>query len=83
MFNIDDFTKLFKCSASFSSFCVPAAGMDAYLNNKIALINGKKATFDEPARAINNRTMIPLRFVSENMGAAVEYGPQSQTITAE
>jgi tetratricopeptide (TPR) repeat protein len=57
--------------------------VNLYLNNKIALVNGKKVVLDEPAKVINKRTMIPLRFVSENLGAAVEYDPQSQTITVE
>lgn len=36
-----------------------------------ALVNGKEATLDTKAQIVNGRTMVPLRFVSENLGCEV------------
>ena len=38
-----------------------------------ATINGRTIVMDTKAQVYNNRTYIPLRFVTENMGATVEY----------
>lgn len=38
-----------------------------------AYVNGKEVTLDVPAIIISGRTMVPLRFVSEAMGAIVEW----------
>lgn len=39
----------------------------------IALVDGKTTTIDAPAMLVNGRTMVPLRFVSEVLGAQVEW----------
>ncbi|MGB9905146.1 MAG: copper amine oxidase N-terminal domain-containing protein [Desulfotomaculales bacterium] len=57
--------------------------VNLYLNDRNALVNGRRVVLDEPARVINGRTMVPLRFVSESLGAAVDYDPQTQMITIE
>ncbi len=57
--------------------------VNLYLNNKNAVVNGKKVLLDEPAGSVNGRTMVPLRFVSENLGANVVYDNQTETITVE
>lgn len=57
--------------------------VNLYLNDRNALVNGRRVVLDEPARLINGRTMVPLRFVSESLGAAVDYDPQTQLITIE
>lgn len=38
-----------------------------------ALVNGKTLPLDAPARAVEGRTMVPLRFVGEALGAAVTW----------
>ncbi len=45
-----------------------------------AYINGTLKTLDVPARIINGRTMMPLRFVSEAMGCEVSWDEQSKTV---
>lgn len=57
--------------------------VNLYLNDRNATVNGRRVVLDEPARVMNGRTMVPLRFVSENLGAAVDYDPQTRTITVE
>ena len=44
------------------------------IDSKTALINGKPSKdMDVPAKIINDRTMIPVRFVSENLGFSVSF----------
>lgn len=43
------------------------------LGNSTALLNGQRVILDEPAQSFQGRTLVPLRFVSEAMGATVSY----------
>ncbi|MGI6728225.1 MAG: stalk domain-containing protein [Anaerovoracaceae bacterium] len=43
------------------------------IGSKTALVNGKKATLLEAPRILNGRTIIPLRFISENLGYDVKW----------
>jgi hypothetical protein len=45
-----------------------------------ANINGKAVGLDVPAQIINNRTMAPVRFVSESLDAKVDWVQNSQTV---
>ncbi|UMZ73669.1 stalk domain-containing protein [Natranaerofaba carboxydovora] len=47
------------------------------------MINDKPAVFTDATPYIdsNNRTMVPIRFISENLGAEVEWDPQTETVT--
>ena len=40
------------------------------INNKIATVNGEQNELDVPAMLIGGRTLGPVRFISESMGAA-------------
>lgn len=51
------------------------------LGQPIAYKNGFPVTLQVPAKLINNRTMVPLRFVSEALGAQVNWDGFTQTIT--
>ena len=42
-------------------------------------VNKTSATMDVPARLINGKTMVPLRFLSENMGYNVDWDADSRT----
>ena len=46
-----------------------------------ATVNGEEKVLDVPARITNDRTFIPLRFVSENMGATVDWNDADRSIT--
>ncbi|HEY0826952.1 MAG TPA: stalk domain-containing protein [Bacilli bacterium] len=50
------------------------------LNSKNAEIDGKAVTLDVPAQAINGNTVVPLRFVSEALGANVEYDAKNKKV---
>jgi len=53
------------------------------IGNNNAVINGKKVSLDVPPSIKNNRTMVPLRFISEHLGAQVDWDEATQTITVE
>jgi hypothetical protein len=43
--------------------------------------NGQPVTLDVPAKIVNERTLVPLRFVSEVLGASVWWNDAAQTVT--
>ncbi|MCL5676380.1 MAG: stalk domain-containing protein [Firmicutes bacterium] len=45
-----------------------------------AYINGSPVTLDVPAEVKNNRTFVPIRFVSEALKAQVFYEPETHTV---
>lgn len=48
-----------------------------------AVVNGQTVALDVPARIVSGRTFVPLQFVSEDLGARVEWDETSGTITIE
>ncbi len=46
-----------------------------------AVINGGKTDVLVPAQLINDRTYVPLRFISENLGAKVDYNANTSAIS--
>lgn len=53
------------------------------IDNTIATVNGQPAQMDVPARLINEKTMVPLRFLSENLGYTVDWDGENRIITIE
>ncbi len=51
-----------------------------FIDSSDALVNGKKVTSETPPQIIGGRTMLPLRFVGENLGMNVQWNPATQTI---
>lgn len=51
------------------------------IGSKKAYINGSEQVLDVPARIIKNRTMIPVRFVSEAAGRDVSWDDKSRVVT--
>ena len=50
------------------------------LGSTDAEVNGRRVTLDVPANTIYGSTMVPLRFVSEALGATVNYDPSNGVI---
>ena len=50
------------------------------INSSKVLVNGKSAKIDVPAKIINDRTMVPVRFVSEQLGYNVEWIAESKKV---
>jgi len=48
-----------------------------------ATVNGKAVVFDTKAESTNGRTMVPLRFVSEVLGAKVEWDQNTKTVNID
>lgn len=46
-----------------------------------ATVNGQPAAMDVPARLVNDKTMVPLRFLSENLGYTVEWDEATRMAT--
>ncbi|MZP31385.1 hypothetical protein GTO91_16925 [Heliobacterium undosum] len=46
-----------------------------------AVVNGQVVSIDPPAQIINGRTLVPLRFVIESMGANVKWDGPSKKVT--
>jgi len=51
-----------------------------FLGKNEAFVNQKRVLLEAPPLLKNNRIMAPLRFVSENLSAKVDWNPLSQTI---
>ena len=50
------------------------------IDNNNANVNGNIKTMDVPARLINDKTMIPVRFLSEELGCTVEWDEETNTV---
>lgn len=50
------------------------------LGENKALVNGEWKTFDTRPVVVNSRTMVPLRFISETLGAGVEWDNKTRTV---
>lgn len=50
------------------------------IGNKIATKNGKEIELDVPAQIVNSRTLVPVRFVSEALGAEVNWDAEHTAV---
>jgi hypothetical protein len=53
------------------------------LLNNTTYVNDVEVAIDVPAGVMNNRTMVPLRFIAENLGLKVVWDEDSQTIEVD
>ncbi len=51
------------------------------VNSNIADVNGKETELDVAPKIINGTTMVPLRFISESLGAEVNWDGESRTVS--
>lgn len=49
------------------------------IDSTTAYVNGKPVELDVPATVIDDRTLVPLRFISENFGATVKWYEETRT----
>ena len=50
------------------------------IGSNIMLKNGKKIELDVPAKVMHDRTLVPIRAVSEGLGARVEWDEENQAV---
>jgi hypothetical protein len=55
--------------------------LELTIDSDRALLNRKQVKMDAPARIINGRTMVPIRFVSESFGCKVEWDAREGKVT--
>ena len=51
-----------------------------WIDNQEARVDGKTITIDVPAKIINEKTMVPVRFISEQAGLLVSWNPDTKTV---
>ena len=51
------------------------------IDNTVAKVDGKDITLDVPAQIVNARTLVPVRFISESLGASVAWNGDTKTVT--
>lgn len=54
--------------------------VEVIIGSNVAYVNGKPITLEVPAKISNGRTFVPLRFVSEALGASVIWEAQTKRI---
>ncbi len=50
------------------------------IGQRIAYVNDQTLQLDVPAMLVNSRTLVPLRFISESLGAKVDWQDASRTV---
>lgn len=50
------------------------------LDSDTAIINGEEVKLDAPAESLNDRIIVPVRFISEAFKSTVQWEPDSQTV---
>lgn len=55
--------------------------IELYVGKKFALVDGREVSLDVPPTVIDNRTMVPIRFVAEQMGLKVDWDQAEKKVT--
>jgi len=55
--------------------------LELVIGSKTAIVNGETKTLDVPAQIINNRTLVPVRFISESLGAEVDWDGDNRVVS--
>lgn len=57
-----------------------ATSVELQIGSTVAHVNGAAVTLDVPAQIVGGRTLVPLRFISESLGAQVNYDAATRTV---
>lgn len=55
--------------------------LELWVDKQEAIVNGKKVTLDVPPTVVKGRTLVPLRFIGESLGATIDYEPKARKVT--
>ncbi|MGE4284306.1 MAG: stalk domain-containing protein [Clostridia bacterium] len=54
-----------------------------HIDSRTAYVNGNETILDVPSEVLNNRTIVPIRFIAENLGLEISWDDQTETIEVE
>ncbi len=54
--------------------------IELWIDENIALVNGEEVTLDAKAELMNNRTIVPLRFIAETFNLKANWNPDDETV---
>jgi len=66
---------------SLNAFADQEIEIKMVVDNPKASVNGKEIILDVPPTVIKSRTLVPIRFISEALGAIVDWDAATRTIT--
>lgn len=69
-----------KASSQLVMVSMGKTSIKLIINSKIARVNSETVTMEIPAKLINGKTMIPARFVAENLGLEVDFDSKTDTV---
>ncbi len=75
-FKVNETTK----QLEWVSYLMNLKSIFLFFGKKEGFVNGKVILIDSPPEIINGRTVVPLRFVSENLNCLVKWFPENKTI---
>jgi hypothetical protein len=55
--------------------------VELWIDSPVGRVNGQEKSLDVPAKLINDRTMVPIRFVSENLRCQVDWNESEQSVS--
>lgn len=55
--------------------------LELWVDKQEAIVNGNKVTLDVPPTVVKGRTLVPLRFIGEALGAKIDYEPKARKVT--
>ena len=70
-----------KTSITFYAICVAPKEVVLTVDKKAAKVNGKEVTLDAAPFVVSGRTLVPLRFIGEALGAKIEWDGNARKIT--
>jgi hypothetical protein len=73
--------KNLKTTITFYAICVAPKEVKLTIGKKIATVNSKSLTLDVAPYVNGGRTLVPLRFIGDNLGAKIDWEPKTQKIT--
>lgn len=79
---VNEFGGTVKWNASDNkvSIALNSNSVELWINSKKAVVNQTEKVLDVPPKVIHNRTMVPLRFVSDNLGLKLVWDADNQII---
>jgi hypothetical protein len=73
--------KNLKTRITFYAICVAPKEIKLTIGKKTADVNNKSVTLDVAPYIVSGRTLVPLRFIGENLGAEILWDAKTQKIT--